>query len=249
MEVVHFQAGELTQAHVDDSLGLRVGESETFGKLLFGSIGRLGMADNADYLVDIVAGDDQTFENMSLFLCFAQFVFCAPDHHVVAVVDECFYKILEIEQTRTSVDKSHVVDRECRLHCCHLVELVEHHIGVGVLTELDDDAHALVVALVVDVGDAFDFFLVDKIGDIFYQLGFVDTVGNFVNDDGLMLFLLLNVGVGADHDASAAGLIGLFDPCGAVDGATCGEVGRRDMLHQLRNGDFGVVEIGYAGID
>lgn len=158
MEVVHFQAGELTQAHVDDSLGLRVGESETFGKLLFGSVRRLGMADNADYLVDIVAGDDQTFENMSLFLCFAQFVFCAPDHHVVAVVDECFYKILEIEQTRTSVDKSHVVDRECRLHCCHLVELVEHHIGVGVLTELDDDAHALVVALVVDVGDAFDFF-------------------------------------------------------------------------------------------
>jgi len=64
-----------------------------------------------------------------------------------------------------------------------------------------------------------------------------------------MLFLLLNVGVGADHDASAAGLICLFNPCGAVDGATSGEVGCRDMLHQLRNGDFGVVEIGYAGID
>jgi hypothetical protein len=43
-----------------------------------------------------------------------------------------------------------------------LVEIVEDDLGLFAALQLEDDAHAVPVALVADVGDAFDLLVVDE---------------------------------------------------------------------------------------
>ena len=56
-----------------------------------------------------------------------------------------------------------------------------HHIGIGIAFKANDYAHALVVALVVQVGYAVDFLFIYKFGYILYKLGLVDVIGYLVN--------------------------------------------------------------------
>ncbi len=99
---------------------------------------------------------------------------------------------------------------EALLHLGVLVELVEHDLRLGAALELDDDAHAVAVALVAHVADVVDDLFVDQLGDALDELGLVHLVGNLGDDDGL-LFLgqVLGGHAGAHHEAAAAGLVGL----------------------------------------
>ena len=67
-----------------------------------------------------------------------------------------------------------------------LVELVEHDLGLRSALELDDDAHAVAVALVADVADVVDDFFVGQLGDALDELGLVDLVGDLGDDDRLL---------------------------------------------------------------
>ena len=75
--------------------------------------------------------------------------------------------------------------------------------GDGVLLEVDDDAHAVAVGLVADVGDALDALLAHQLGDLLDQLGLVDLVGDLGGDDRLApgLGVLLDRGAGAHQHA------------------------------------------------
>ena len=64
-----------------------------------------------------------------------------------------------------------------------------------------------------------------------------------------MFLFLLDVGLGANHDASASGLVSLFDTAVSADDAAGGKIGRRDILHQFGDGDVGIIHHGDAGID
>lgn len=80
------------------------------------------------------------------------------------------------------------------------VEAVEHHLGVGVPFQLDDDAHAVPVALVTQVGDLLDPLFLDEVGDRLDQPRLVDHVGDLGDDDPLAA-----VGHLLDLAAGAAG--------------------------------------------
>ena len=57
-----------------------------------------------------------------------------------------------------------------------LVEVVEDHLGHFAALQLDDDAHALAVRLVAQVGNALDRLLAHQIGDPFDQVRLVDLI-------------------------------------------------------------------------
>jgi hypothetical protein len=67
-----------------------------------------------------------------------------------------------------AVQRQHV-DPERGLQRREAVELVQDHVGRGVALHLDDDAHALAVALVAQVGDALDPLLAHQFGDALDQ--------------------------------------------------------------------------------
>ncbi len=95
-----------------------------------------------------------------------------------------------------------------------------------------DDAHAVAVALVADVGDAVDFLVLDEVGDVLDEARFVDLVGQFGDDDVLaVLAALLDGGLGAHLKRSTAGLVRLLDSFAAVDVAAGGKIRPGYELH------------------
>ena len=59
--------------------------------------------------------------------------------------------------------------------------------GTLAALELDDDAHAVAVGLVAQVGDALDPLVAHQVGDLLDQLRLVDLVGDLGDDDRLSL--------------------------------------------------------------
>ena len=109
----------------------------------------------------------------------------AAGDHVAAVGDEVRERLLERQDLRPPLDDREHVDAERLLQRRHLPEVVQDHLRDGVLLELDDDAHALAVGLVADVGDALDLLVADQLGDLLDQPRLVDLVRDLGGDDRL----------------------------------------------------------------
>ena len=83
----------------------------------------------------------------------AQVVAGAPDDHRLAVVEEVTQHLLERHHLRLVVDDRQHDDAEGGLHLRQLVERVEDHLRHLAPFHLDDDADAVAVGLVAQVGD------------------------------------------------------------------------------------------------
>ncbi len=210
---------------------------------------RAGSPDDMHHLVDIVAGDDESFEDMGSLLGLAQVEFRAADGHVVTVLDEIAHTLLQREQTRTAFDQSDAVDRERTLQGGHLEELVEDDIRIGLFFHIDHDAHTLPSRLVVDVGNALDLTFFHQVGDVLDQLGFVDTIGDFGDHDLVMGIGALDFSLGAHDDASATGLVGISHTLYAIDVGSSREVRGLDIFHQPIGVDVRVINISTATVN
>ena len=213
-------------------------------------VGRLRGADDAHDLVDVVLCDQQALHDVQTLLGLALVEARAAHDDVVAVLDEVFDQVAHRQHLRPAVDQRDVVHGERGLQRRVLEQRVEHHARNGVVLQDDDDPQAVAVRLVVDVGDAVDLLVVDHVGDLLDHLGLVDHVGDFGDDDALAAAGgMLDVGLGAHHDAAAARKHGLPNTLVAVDDTARGEIGALDILEHLLTRDFGVVDIGAAGVD
>ena len=114
-----------------------------------------------------------------------------------------------------------------------LVELVEHHLRQRAALELDDQAHAVAVGLVAQVGDVRDLLVVDEVGDLGDQAAvaaLLHRVGQLGDDERLLALAdLLDAHAGAHAHAAAAGLVGVADPLAADDDAAGREVRALDV--------------------
>ena len=81
-----------------------------------------------------------------------------------------------------AVQRQHV-DAEAGLQRRVAVELVEHDVGHGVALDLDDDAHAVAVGFVAEIGDAFDALVAHQLGDLLDHPRLVHLIGHFGDDD------------------------------------------------------------------
>ncbi len=131
-----------------------------------------------------------------------------------------------------------------------LVELVQHNLRLRAALELDDDAHAVAIALVAHVADVVDDFVGDQLGDALDELGLVDLVGDLGDDD--RLFFLgdaLQAGLGAHQEAAAAGAIGVDQSFPAVEEAAGGEIRPLDVLQHFHQAGAGIVDQLDGGVD
>src|SRR5205085_9661741 len=111
--------------------------------------------------------------------------------------------------------------------------------------QVNDQPHRLAAAgaaLVADGADALDPLVLDQLAD-----GLGEAVARLLerdlgDDDLVAAAVLADVGAGAEGHLAAAGVVALDDALPAADGAAGREVGSRDDLHQLVDGDFRVVD-------
>ena len=181
---------------------------------------------------------------MTAFARLAQFEARTAHDHFAPVDEEVFEELLQVQDARLAVHQRHHVHAEAVLQLRQLVQVVEDDLRDFAALQLDHDAHAGLVRLVAQVGNAFEPFFADEFADPDEQIRLVHLVGNFVDDDGLAAALVdvLDVRARANHDATAAGAIAFAHAFQAVDDSGRREIGRRNDLHQFVDGDFGIAE-------
>ena len=125
---------------------------------------------------------------------------------LAAVAEEGLEHLLERHELRLAVLQRDHVDAEHGLHRRLREEVVEHDFGDFAALQLDDDAHAVLVGLVADLGDAVDVLVAHQVGDALVQARLVHLVRQLGDDDGLALALadVLEVRARADRQAAAA---------------------------------------------
>ena len=253
MQLVLHQSGELAQAHFHDGSALYFAEVEAFHQSSDGFGRSLGGADDGDDFVDIVAGDDESFQDVCTLFGLAQVELCAAHHHFVAMFYEVADEVLQVQCLGALLSgashQCHVVHAEAGLQGGHLEQFVQHHTGVGIALHVDDDAHTFAVRFVVGIADAFDFLLVHQVGNALDEFGLVHAVGYFGHHNLVVVLSGLDFGFGSHDDASPACFVGFAHTCHTIYISSCGEVGSLDMLHQFVDGDVVVVDIGHAGVN
>ena len=89
---------------------------------------------------------------------------------------------------------------------------------------------------------SFDLAFLNQFGYILDKLLLVNAVGYLGNDDAVMAVVALNLGLGTHDDASATCLVGIFHALQTIYVCTRGEVGSRNVVHQLIGGDVWIVD-------
>ncbi len=195
--------------------------------------------------VDVGEGEDEAFENVGALAGFLEAECGAAADHFDAVIDVELDHVFQAERSGLAVDQGDVDDREGVLQLGVLVELIDDDVGVHIAFEFDDDAdEVFAVGFVAHVGDVFDFFVLDALGDLFDEALFVYLVGYFGDDD---LFFVaaesaLDFDFTADGDAAAASGVAVDDSLFSADDAAGGEVGPFDDFHQVFGGAFGLFD-------
>ena len=167
-----------------------------------------------NHFVNIGQRNGLAFGNMPFGACFFQAEQGAARDDFAAVAQKFVQNLLQIQQARLSVHQRNHVDAERVLQLREFVQLVQHHFGVFAAFELDDDARAVFVGFVAQLGNAFHGFFAHQLADFFHQLGFVDLIRDFIDHNRFAFAVFadgFDVRFAADDHAAAAGLVARAD--------------------------------------
>ena len=121
------------------------------------------------------------------------------------MVQEVHQQLAQLEGLRTTIDDREHVHAEADLHLGHLVQRVQDDLRHFTALQIDDDADALSIRFVAQVGDALELLVAHELGDLFDQAGLVHLERNLGDDDGLPVALqIFEVGFGPHLDRAAA---------------------------------------------
>ena len=251
LQLLLLQALEPLELHVQDGLGLDLVQAEALHQALSGVV--IALPDDADDLVDVVLGNEESFQEMRPLLRLAAVEDGAPGDDLLLEGNVLVQDLAQGEDLGLLlvVDESQHDDGKGGLHLGLGKEPVEHHLGIGVLLEFDDDAHALfAVRLVPQAGDPLQALVVDLVGDILHQARFVHLIGQLGHDDaGAVVAELLHLGAGADPDVTLAGGVGRPDAAAAHDDPPGGKIRALDVLHEVVQLGLGVIQHADGGVD
>ena len=255
MELVLFQSSELTKSHFHDCLCLNVIEIEASLQVLNGFLRTLGSTDNVYHFIDIVAGNNQAFQNVGTLFCLALVELGTTNRYIMAMIHEILDALLQRKQlwtTRvvgTSTNQCNTVHTEARLEVSHLVELVQHHISIGIALQVNHDTHTFAVRLIVYIRDAIDFLISDKFCNLLDELRLVHIVRNLVNNNLIVSSFRFDVCLRTNDDTSTTCLVCFLHSIQTADNTASWEVRSFDVFHQTFCGDFRVVNHGNASIN
>ena len=251
LELLAREPGEASKRHVQDVVGLDLGELEPPHQLGPGVLGVGRPPDDLDDLVEVVQGDEQPLDDVVALLRLAQPVARAAGDHVLLVADVLLHHRGQVEDPGLHpVNQRQHVHTERVLELGVLVELVQRDMGVGAVAELDDQAQALAVRLVADGlaagtarSDLPDLPVAAELGDLGQQRSRVHLVRKLRDDDALAAARgLLDLGDPPHLHGPPPGLVGVPDALAPQDQTAQGEIRPLDVLHQLGHGDVGVVD-------
>ena len=238
-ELVHdllpLEAGEALELHLQNGLGLELGQAEVRHQALAGLGGRLRPANEPDDLVEAVQRDAQPLEDVGPRLGLAKLELGPAPDDLATKLDELLDELEQVQDLRPAAGDGQHDDAEGGLELRVLVEVVQDDLWHLSALQLDDDPHAVAVRLVAQVGDPLDRLLAHQVRDVLDQPLLVDLVGNLGDDDRLPVALRrhLDVGLRPYRDRPAPVAVGLHDAGSPDDDAAGGKVRAGDDAEQL----------------
>ena len=237
------ELGEALQAHVQDRLGLDLGEGEPGHEGVAGRLHARRSPDEPDHQVQALDRLPEPLQDVGPLFGAGEVVARPPDDHLPPEIDEVVEHLPQRHHLGAAVDEGEHDDAEGRLHGRVLVELVEDDLRDFPLAQLQHDADPVPVRLVPDLGETVELPFTAELGDLGDQRGLVDLVREFGDDDRLAPAPeLLGVGPRAHGDDAPSRRVGFADPGGAVDVAAGREVRTLDDREQFPRRRLRVVE-------
>ena len=186
---------------------------------------------------------------MRTLFCFAQFIACTTRYNVHSMFYKIGNQLLQIQEHRTAFYKCDIVYRERRLQRCIFIQLIEHHLRIGVSSNLDNDTY-IALRLIRNSGNTLDLLLVGQFGDILHQIRLHDTIRKFSNHNAFTTIILgLDIRIRANHNTSAARLKRIFHARDTINRTSGREVRRFHILHQPFYVDFRIIDIGHTTVN
>ena len=183
LQFFHFEGSEALQAHFQDRVRLFVRKFKRFHQALRGDVFIRRLLDDGDDFVDVCQRQDKPCHDMRALFRLVQIEARAAHDDVFLVFDIIMDALLEVEDFRLAVHKRKEDDPVGSLQLGMFVQRVQHDLRIGVLAELDDDAHTVPVRFFADVGNAFHPFVFDEVGNIFNEARLVDLIRDLADDD------------------------------------------------------------------
>ena len=238
LQFINTQACERAQTHIHDCFGLQFVDIETCLQISL-SIGRsAACTDNTYHFIDIIYGDDQSFQDMSTIFRFFEFETRTTSNHFHAVLNEITDELLEIQEHWTAFHERNTVHSKAGLQRSELIQLVQHHLCVCVTLHFHNDAD-ITFRMVADICDSFDLLIVDQFRNILYQISLNNTVRQFGNHDALTSVVIgLDIGIRTNNNTSATGFISIFNALITVNRTASREIRSFHMFHQILYGNF-----------
>ena len=103
---------------------------------------------------------------------------------------KCSIDLEQAEHLRPAGDNRQRDDAERLLQLRLLVQVVQHDLADFAALQLDDDAHAVAIRFVAQVGNAFERLVAHQLGDALEQPRLVQLIRNLGDDDLLAIALL-----------------------------------------------------------
>ena len=151
-----------------------------------------------------------------------------------------------VAASRADRHESEHVEGKAGLQRGLLVELVEHDLRRRRTRELDHDPHPAAIRFVVERRDADDPFLLVRLDDRLDDACRRDLIGDLGDNDTEAAALLDDLGLAAQRDRAAPGLVGLADRLAAHQDAAGRKV---RTLHDVRKPQIElVVGVFFAGV-
>ena len=235
--LVGLQCREPSQLHLQDGIGLNLAETMALLQLLACRCGVGGCPNQGDDRIKLIKGEQQAQQDVVAFLGLAQQVAGAPLDRLNPELEEHLEHLAQGEQDRLAIHQRQHVGAEVALQGRELEQVVQHHLGVGVPTQLHHDAHAIAIALIADVGDAFEFLVVDHLGDALDQRRLVRLIRQLGDDHRIAIRTprsldRLDRRHPPHRHRATAREVGLLDAAAPEDLTAGGKVGPRNDPHQ-----------------
>src|SRR5258708_4205453 len=170
LDLVALERHQAAEAHVEDRVGLDLRQRELRHEARARRF-RVGRgADELDHRIEVIDGDLEALEDVGALLGLGQLELGAPAHDRAAVLDVLLEHGLQRQRLRPAVDEREHDGAERRLQLRVHVELVQHDPRLGILLELDHDAHAVAIGLVAQVRDAGQLLVLYQLSDLSEQV-------------------------------------------------------------------------------
>ena len=205
-----------------------------------------------DNLVDVILGNEQTFQQMRPLLGFFQVIPGAPGEDFFLMLQVLVDDLPQGENFRLLlvVHQRQHDNAEAGLQSRLLEQIVQHDLRIGVLFQLDDHTHTVAVGLVPEVGNAVQALVLHLFGNVLDELTLIDLIRKLGDDNPHpVLAMLLKLRPGADDHLATAGGVGRTDAAASHNDAAGREVRAGDMLHQVGQSRFRVVQDAHAGVN